>query len=150
LKSHEHTNSEYESQGVVYAGLKKIAEVNNLPVITATQTNRAAEDGEHGGTKDWVGMSAIADSTKKIRLVDILFSITQNRNNKVGNILNLIVLKNRFGESNIKIPFSINYLTMRLNELAVSPQGEEQKEENAKVSQPATPTPIAVNRRGKI
>ena len=118
LKSHEKTSSEYEAQGVVYAGLKKLAEINNLPVITATQTNRAAEDSENGGTKKWVGMSAIADSSKKIRLVDMLFSITQSSNDKVGNILNLLVLKNRFGQSNTKISFTINYQTMRLEELS--------------------------------
>jgi replicative DNA helicase len=129
LKSHEKTSSEYEAQGVVYAGLKKLAEINNLPIITATQTNRAAEDGENGGTKKWVGMSAIADSSKKIRLVDMLFSITQSTNDKVGNILNLLVLKNRFGQSNTKISFTINYQTMRLEEL----------------SQPTTTSPVKVS-----
>ena len=117
LKCHENSNSEYEGQGIIYAGLKKLAEINNLPVITATQTNRAAEDSENGGTKKWVGMSAIADSTKKIRLVDMLFSITQSTNDKVGNILNLLILKNRFGQSNTKISFTINYQTMHLTEM---------------------------------
>jgi archaellum biogenesis ATPase FlaH len=154
LKSHEKSSSEYEAQGIIYAGLKKIGEVHNLPVITATQTNRAAEDGEHGGTKDWVGMGAIADSTKKIRLVDMLFSITQSINDKVGNTLNLIVLKNRFGQSNIKIPFTINYQTMRLNEMETSytplPSPDPEKEDA--IDKPLTPPPVGprLNRRGKI
>ena len=117
LKCHEKSNSEYEGQGIIYAGLKKLAEVNRLPVITATQTNRGAEDGENGGTKKWVGMGAIADSTKKIRLVDMLFSITQSVNEKKEHILNLIILKNRFGQSNTRISFSINYQTMRIEEI---------------------------------
>lgn len=117
LKSHEKSNNEYEAQGIVYAGIKKLAEVNNLPVLTATQTNRGAEDNEKGGTKDYVGYNAVADSSKKIRLVDMLFSITQSSNEKGEGVINLFVLKNRFGESQKKISFSINYQTMRIDEI---------------------------------
>ena len=111
-----------------------MAEINNLPVITATQTNRAAEDSENGGTKKWVGMSAIADSSKKIRLVDMLLSITQSTNDKVGNILNLLVLKNRFGQSNTKISFLINYQTMRIEELN-QPDSTYSKSENGSITE---------------
>jgi replicative DNA helicase len=117
LKSHESTHNEYEAQGVVYAGLKKLAEVNNFPVLTATQTNRGAEDGEKGGTKDYVGYNSVADSSKKIRLVDMLFAITQSSKEKTEGVINLFILKNRFGESQKKISFSINYQTMRIEEI---------------------------------
>ena len=146
LKSHEKTNNEYEAQGVVYSGLKKLAEMNNLPIITATQTNRAAEDSERGGTKSWVGMGAIADSTKKIRLVDMLFSITQSVEDKVNNVLNLLVIKNRFGKSNIKIRFKIDYQKMLLTELKDKSTPSIENE----VSPPILPQTIELNKKGKI
>ena len=111
--------NEYEKHGIVAADLKKLAEVNDCPVITATQTNRSAA-GEKGGTKAFVGMESIADSHKKVRTLDVLFSIIQEpymkREGCDGGYYNLLVVKNRYGRNNRTIPFSINYASMRLDE----------------------------------
>jgi archaellum biogenesis ATPase FlaH len=158
LKSHERSSNDYEGQGIIYAGLKKLAEENNIPIITATQTNRTAENSKKGGTKGWVGMGAIADSTKKIRLVDMLLSITQSPKEKKENILNLLVLKNRFGKSQIKISFKIDYEKMLLTEMdsidvfLAETKLQCQSVENEKPLPVAPPQPISIelNRRGKI
>lgn len=113
--------TEYDGLGYVYSGLKKLAEVNSCPVITATQTNRSAEN-EKGGTKDWIGYSAIADSLKKVRLCDGLMSITQSPSENDNRIINLNVIKNRYGKNNIQISFAINYDTMRLTEAIITKQ----------------------------
>lgn len=152
LKCHEKSNNEYEGQGIVYAGLKKLAEVNHVPVITATQTNRDAEDKEKGGTKKHVSMSTISDSSKKIRLVDMLFAITQSVEEKKEHILNLQVLKNRFGENHKKIRFNINYGRMHLSESSkvvtkvVKPKPMKEQVE------PTIPESLDIerNRRGRI
>lgn len=111
--------NEYEKHGIVAADLKKLAEVNDCPVITATQTNRSAA-GEKGGTKAFVGMESIADSHKKVRTLDVLFSIIQEpymkKENSDGGYYNLLVVKNRYGRNNKMIPFSINYASMRIDE----------------------------------
>ncbi len=86
-----------------------------MPVITATQTNRTAE-GQDGGTKDWVGMYAVADSQKKVRILDVLFSIKQTIKDKDRNQIYLDVVKNRYGRVGIQLPFNINYKTMRIVE----------------------------------
>jgi replicative DNA helicase len=114
LKAHEKTTSEYDAQGIIYAGLKKLAEINDVPVVTATQTNRKAE-GEDGGTKKYVGYAEVADSSKKIRLADALFSIVQTANDKQLGIISLAVIKNRKNASGQKMKFDINYKKMRIN-----------------------------------
>lgn len=127
LKAHERYNGDYEAQGIVYTGLKTLAEKNNVPVITATQTNRSAE-GDSGGTKDYVGYAQIADSTKKIRLVDILGAIVQSPDDKSAGIINLHIIKNRNGET-AKLSYYINYQKMLLTER----EGEKNKIEKPSV-----------------
>jgi KaiC/GvpD/RAD55 family RecA-like ATPase len=115
LKSHEEAKSEYDAQGIIYSGLKKLAEMNDIPVVTATQTNRTAE-AEGGGTKKYIGYAAVADSSKKIRLADTLFSIIQSPCDKDMGIISLTVIKNRKNTSGQKMPFDINYSKMRIEE----------------------------------
>ncbi len=115
LKSHEKASSEYDAQGFIYTGLKTLAEINNVPVVTATQTNRTAAD-ENGGTKKHVGYAAVADSSKKIRLADTLFSIVQTPEERAAGTINLAVIKNRKNTSGQNIEFDINYKMMRIEE----------------------------------
>ncbi len=115
LRATEKVANEYDKHGIVASDLKRLAEINNMPVITATQTNRTAE-GQDGGTKDWVGMYAVADSQKKVRILDVLFSIKQTITDKNRNQIYLDVVKNRYGRVGIQIPFNINYKTMRITE----------------------------------
>lgn len=130
LKSHEKATSEYDAQGIIYSGLKKLAETNDVPVVTATQTNRTAE-GEEGGTKKYVGYSAVADSSKKIRLADTLFSIVQSPEEKKLGLINLSVVKNRKNTSGQKLPFYINYKQMRITEReAITPVVEKAEKED--------------------
>lgn len=127
LKSHEKANSEYDAQGIIYSGLKILAEMNDIPVVTATQTNRTAE-GDEGGTKKHVGYAAVADSSKKIRLADTLFSIIQSIDDKKMGLISLSVVKNRKNTSGQKLPFNINYKQMRIQERDKPIQTEEIKD----------------------
>jgi hypothetical protein len=115
LLAHEKAASEYDAQGVIYSGLKTLAEINNTPVVTATQTNRTAAD-EQGGTKKHVGYAAVADSSKKIRLADTLFSIIQTASEKDLGVISLSVIKNRKNTSGQNLPFNIDYRMMRIDE----------------------------------
>ena len=115
LRATEKAANEYDKHGIVASDLKRLAGINNMPVITATQTNRTAE-GQDGGTKDWVGMYAVADSQKKVRILDVLFSIKQTIKDKDRNQIYLDVVKNRYGRVGIQLPFNINYKTMRISE----------------------------------
>jgi len=118
LLSDMKVNSEYDAQGNIYSRLKKLANDLDVPIVTATQTNRTAE-GENGGTKTYIGFGAIADSSKKIRLVDGLFSIIQQTGDKAENKIYLQVVKNRKAKSGEMLEFSINYSTMRINEFGI-------------------------------
>lgn len=115
MKSTETVKTVYEEQGFIYKGLKKLAEKNNLPVVTASQTNRSAE-GEDGGTKDYLGYWAVADSLKKVQLADTIFAIIQSADDKkLGNIA-LSVLKNRKNANGQRNNYFINYDQMRIYE----------------------------------
>lgn len=131
IKGSEKVNNEYEKHGVVSADIKKLAEVQDCPVITATQTNRSAE-GEYGGTKDWVGMNAISDSQKKVRTLDVLFSIVQNPQEKEDGKISLITLKNRFGVVGQYIEFNINYKHWRISDDIIIQKRKEEPESDTK------------------
>jgi KaiC/GvpD/RAD55 family RecA-like ATPase len=119
IKNITKTANDYEKHGEVAAEMKKLAEVLDVPVITATQTSRKAA-GYGGFTKEWVGYESIADSFKKVRTLDNLFSIQQvpdmkDNANHIGTY-ELNVIKNRYGQSNMKLEFFIDYKTMRIDD----------------------------------
>ncbi len=126
VRASEKTASEYEKHGIVAADMKKLAEINDCPVITATQTNRSAA-GEKGGTKSYVGMESVADSHKKVRTLDVLFSIIQEpyMKNEDGmeSFYELHVIKNRYGQTSNRLCFKIKYASMSLSECGLDEIG---------------------------
>lgn len=115
MKSTRATKNAYEEQGWIFRELRGLAIKKNVVVITATQTRRDALDSK-GGTKEVVGMDYVADSMEKNRILDVLFSITQNKNMLSQGQIGLFVAKNRNGESNKGLTFHINYGTMKITE----------------------------------
>ncbi len=123
--------NDYDGQGVVYSDLKALAHNNGIPILTATQTNRTAES-EKGGTKEYIGYGAISDSLKKVRLVDVLFSIIQSKEDKEKNKIAVRVLKNRHNASNGLIRFNINYQKMKISEMGDFEENDDEIIKNIK------------------
>jgi replicative DNA helicase len=119
LLSDKISKSTYEEMGDVYAGLRRLAEKYNLPIITATQTNRSAAD-ESGGTKEVFGQAAVADSAKKTHQVDVLMSIILTQKDRDENRIGLFVAKNRHGESGKKLTYRCDFEIMRIDDKPLS------------------------------
>lgn len=119
MKSTRNTKSTYEEQGWIFRELRALAIKKNIVIVTATQSRRDALK-EDGGTKDIVGMDQVADSMEKNRILDLLFSVQQTREEKDEGKINLWIAKNRNGESNKKMEFLINYRVMKITEIQVA------------------------------
>jgi hypothetical protein len=64
-------------------------------------------------------MDQVADSMDKNRILDILFSVQQSREEKSEGKINLWIAKNRNGESNKKMNFLVDYRVMKVSEIKV-------------------------------
>lgn len=119
IRASDKTVSEYEKHGVVASDMKKLAEVNQCPVLTATQTNRGGASDKGSGTKEFMGQGDISDSHKKVRTLDVLFGIIQTASmlsdDGTGEY-QLQTIKNRYGKTGVLSYFNINYHTMRITE----------------------------------
>lgn len=122
MKSTRNTKSTYEEQGWIFRELRALAIKKNCVVITATQSRRDALN-DDGGTKDIIGMDQVADSMEKNRILDLLFSVQQTREEKDEGKINLWIAKNRNGESNKRMEFLINYRIMAVTEIKISTGG---------------------------
>lgn len=124
IRATEKSANEYDKHGIVASDIKKLAEVNNCPVITATQANRSALD-EGGGSKEIVSAVNIGDSYKKVRTLDLLLCIIQPKFLKSVNKYELYIDKNRYGPSNTSVgQFDIDWDTMKItssNTLTTNP-----------------------------
>jgi len=115
MRSTRQTKNLYEEQGWIFRELRGLAVKENVAGITATQSNRGALK-EDGGTSEMIGMDKTADSMEKNRILDVLFSVTQSRQEKDDGKINLWVAKNRNGEANRILEFLINYRNMSISE----------------------------------
>jgi hypothetical protein len=122
MKSTRNTKSTYEEQGWIFRELRALAIKRDVAVITATQSRRDALH-DDGGTKDIIGMDQVADSMEKNRILDLLFSVQQSREEKDEGKINLWIAKNRNGESNKRLEFLINYRIMKVSEIQVASGG---------------------------
>lgn len=120
MKSTRQTKNLYEEQGWIFRELRGLAVKKNVVVLTATQSNRGALK-DDGGTSDMIGMDKTADSMEKNRILDVLFSVIQSRQEKDDGKLNVWVAKNRNGEANKMLEFLINYRNMRITEVSIDP-----------------------------
>lgn len=132
MRSTRHnTKNPYEEQGWIFRELRGLAVKRNIVVITATQSTRDSMSSD-GGTKDIIGMDQTADSMEKNRILDVLFSITQSRQEKDDGKINLWVAKNRNGKSNQNLEFLVNYMNFKIKEItlgvAMGSSGDSEKE----------------------
>lgn len=112
-------SSKYEELGNIYENLRGLAVEMEVPIITASQTNRESMDKE-GGTKEIISGALIADSIIKLQILDFFATISQSQDQKGQNKMTLYVAKNRNGESSMRIEFDIDYGTFRLTQLLSS------------------------------
>lgn len=99
LLSHSNkSDSTYAEQGGVYIDLRGMSGELEIPIWTASQTNRTAIDSEV------IEADKIADSYAKVMNADFIMSLSRKSKDKLNNTARVHVMKNRFGQDGITFP----------------------------------------------
>jgi replicative DNA helicase len=91
-------DSTYAEQGDVYIELRGLGGLLELPVWTASQTNRAGIESEV------ISADKIADSYAKVMNADFIMSWSRKATDKINNTARAHIMKNRFGPDGITFP----------------------------------------------
>jgi len=91
-------DSTYQEQGGVYIELRGMSGELQIPVWTASQTNRSAIDSEV------IEADKIADSYAKVMNADFIISWSRKSKDKLNNTARAHVMKNRFGPDGLTFP----------------------------------------------
>jgi replicative DNA helicase len=89
------SNNVYTEQGDVYIELRALGSEFNIPVWTASQTNRSGLDAEV------IEADKIADSYAKVMNADFIMSVSRKPMDKINNTARVHIMKNRFGMDGI-------------------------------------------------
>jgi replicative DNA helicase len=103
-------NNSYEKIKNISEKVRAMSYEFNCPVISATQINRT------GYGVDEPGLETISESTGLAATADAIFSIWQRDEDKELGIVNLGVVKNRFGPNFGSTPLRIDYHTLSIRE----------------------------------
>lgn len=85
------TGNSYDDMGSIYEELRGLSGKLQIPIWTATQTNRDSLG------SDVIGAQGIADSYKKVMTADFIMSIIRKDIDKLNNKARVHIIKNRFG-----------------------------------------------------
>jgi replicative DNA helicase len=91
-------DSTYQEQGGVYIDLRGMSGELEIPIWTASQTNRSAIDSEV------IEADKIADSYAKVMNADFIMSWSRKSKDKLNNTARAHIMKNRFGQDGITFP----------------------------------------------
>ena len=91
-------NSDYAEQGGIYIDLRAMSGEYQIPIWTASQTNRSAIDSEV------IQADKIADSYAKVMNADFIISVSRKDADKLNNTARFHVMKNRFGQDGLTFP----------------------------------------------
>lgn len=103
-------NNSYEKIKHISEKVRAMSYEFNCPVISATQINRT------GYGVDQPGLETISESTGLAATADAIFSIWQKDEDKELGIVNLGIVKNRFGPNFGSTPLRIDYHTLTIKE----------------------------------
>ena len=99
LLSHSNkSDSTYQEQGGVYIDLRGMSGELEIPIWTASQTNRSAIDSEV------IEEDKIAYSYAKVMNADFIMSWSRKSKDKLNNTARAHIMKNRFGQDGITFP----------------------------------------------
>jgi replicative DNA helicase len=105
LLSSGNSDSTYQEQGGVYIELRGMSGELQIPVWTASQTNRSAIDSEV------IEADKIADSYAKVMNADFIVSWSRKAKDKLNNTARAHVMKNRFGPDGLTFPSKMDTFT---------------------------------------
>ncbi len=88
--------------GTIYEDLRGLSGEFDVPVWTASQSNRSSIDAET------IGAEKIAESYNKIMTADFVMSLSRKIEDKVANTGRVHIIKNRFGPDGLTFPTTMN------------------------------------------
>jgi hypothetical protein len=92
----------YAELGGIYEELRGLSGEAQIPIWTATQTNRAAIEHEV------IGADSVGDSYKKVQTADFIMSVSRKTKDKLSNTGRIHIVKNRFGPDGMTFPAKID------------------------------------------
>jgi hypothetical protein len=92
----------YAELGGIYEELRGLSGEQQIPIWTATQTNRAAIDHEV------IQADSVGDSYKKVQTADFIMSVSRKTKDKLSNTGRIHIVKNRFGPDGMTFPAKID------------------------------------------
>jgi len=99
-----------------YEELRAIAQKNNCPVWTASQTNRS------GLNAEVITMESISEAFNKCFVADFIFSVSRTIEHKSENGGRMFIAKNRFGPDGLVYPLNMDTSNVTIEVL--EPTGE--------------------------
>tara|TARA_R110000824_G_scaffold57546_2_gene156420 strand:+ start:49710 stop:51095 length:1386 start_codon:yes stop_codon:yes gene_type:complete len=100
----------------IYEELRAIAQKNDCPVWTASQTNRS------GLNAEVITMESISEAFNKCFVADFIFSVSRTIDDKNANTGRMFVAKNRFGPDGLVYPMFMD--TSNVSIEVLDPTGE--------------------------
>ena len=97
MSSDRNANS-YSEAGAVYEELRAVAGELQIPIWSASQTNR------QGADEDIITAGNIADSFRKIMTADFIMSLSRKTADKISKTARIHVIKNRMGADGQTFP----------------------------------------------
>ena len=88
--------------GNIYEDLRGLSGEFQIPVWTASQSNRSSLEDEV------IGAEKIAESYSKIMTADFVMSLSRKIEDKIANTGRVHVIKNRFGPDGMTYPLTMN------------------------------------------
>jgi replicative DNA helicase len=98
----ERNSNSYSEAGGIYEELRGVAGELQVPIWSASQSNRAAMD------EDIIQANNIADSYRKIMTADFVMSLSRKVQDKQSHTARFHVIKNRFGPDGLTFPSKMN------------------------------------------
>lgn len=113
--------------GNIYEDLRGLSGEFQIPVWTASQSNRSSLDDEV------IGAEKIAESYAKIMTADFVMSLSRKIEDKIANTGRVHVIKNRFGPDGMTYPLTMNTSKGKMDiydSSTSSGQAEQKKQDN--------------------
>jgi replicative DNA helicase len=102
VSTNSKNNSDYAEQGGIYIDLRALSGEYQIPIWTASQTNRSAIDSEV------IQADKIADSYAKVMNADLIISVSRKDTDKLNDTARFHIMKNRFGQDGMTFPAKMN------------------------------------------
>ena len=108
IKAHKERRIDLET---IYEDIRAIAQIQDCPVWTASQTNRS------GLNADVITMESISEAFNKCFVADFICTVSRTIEDKASNSGRMFVAKNRNGPDGIVFPAQINWANVSIDVL---------------------------------